>query len=144
MTWLRRPIALGAVLMLAVGCGGGDAEPPTPDDPTTTATPSETATPPPPVGGEDASADLSDFACAPDETGAWSASGVLTPSAPGTGDYSITVVVTAAAEESSVQGRERVLAGLERGVPVPFRIRDVPPEGSGDLTCQVKVLRLDR
>jgi hypothetical protein len=137
----RRLLALCAAVLLAAGCGSGDAEPPTPDDPTTTATPGETATPPPPAGGEDASADLSEFVCAPDQAGAWNASGVLTPSGPGTGDYSVTVVV-ATAEESSVQGRERVLAGLEAGVPVPFTIRDVPPEGTGDLTCHIKVVRL--
>lgn len=141
MNHVHRVVGLGAALVLAAGCGGGDAEPPTPEDPTTTTTPTETETPPAPAGGEDASADLSEFVCAPDETGAWNASGVLTPSAPGTGDYSVTVVV-ATAEESSVQGRERVLAGLARGVPAPFEIRNVRPEGSGDLTCQVKVLRL--
>lgn len=141
MTRVHRVVGLGAALVLAAGCGGGDAEPPTPADPTTTTTPTETETPPAPAGGEDASADLSEFVCAPDETGAWNASGVLTPSAPGTGDYSVTVVV-ATAEESSVQGRERVLVGLESGVPAPFEIRDVPAEGGGDLTCQIKVLRL--
>nr|CAA9360088.1 MAG: hypothetical protein AVDCRST_MAG46-3219 [uncultured Nocardioidaceae bacterium] len=142
MTYARSLGALGAVLVLAAGCGGGDdAEPPTPADPTTPATATDTASPPPPAGGVDAAADLSEFVCAPDETGAWNASGVLTPSSPGTGDYSITVVV-ATAEESTVQGRERVLTGLDNGVAVPFEIRDIPPEGTGDLTCQVKVVRL--
>ena len=141
MSRVHRMAGLGAALVLATGCGGGDAEPPTPEDPTTTATPTETETPPAPAGGEDASADLSEFVCAPDETGAWNASGVLTPSAPGTGDYSVTVVV-ATAEESSVQGREQVLVGLEGGVPAPFEIRNVPAEGGGDLTCQIRVLRL--
>lgn len=137
MTYAGRVAVLGAVLVLAAGCGRDDAEPPVPaDPPPATSAPTTTPTPP---GGQDAAGELSEFVCAPDQTGAWDASGVLTPTEPG--DYSVTVVVTGP-DDASAPGRRRVLAGLQPGTPEPFELLDVPAVGAGDLTCQVRVLRL--
>jgi hypothetical protein len=132
-------LATGVLLVSGCGGGGDDAET-GPTDATTTATTATTATPPP-LDGEDASGDLSDFVCEPDDDGTWDASGVLTPSAARPGDYSVTVVVTGP-DEGSAPGRRRVLVGLEPGVAAEFEVPDVPASGAGDLTCQVQVVRL--
>jgi hypothetical protein len=139
-TYGRRTLLIGALLILAAGCGGDDAELPTPADPTTT-TQSPSTAPPTLPGGVDASADLSRFACAPDASGAWNASGVLTPSATGPADYSVTVIVSGP-QESAASGRRRIFEDLVPAEPVRFRILRVPPQGDGDLSCQVRVLRL--
>lgn len=139
MMYARRAAVLIAVVAFASGCGADEAEPP-PVDPSTSVSPSPTETPTQSAEG-DASAELTDFVCAPDDTGRWDASGVLLPDGPVSADYAVTVVVTAPQEESA-PGRQRVLTGLQPGTPVPFKIRDVPPVGAEDLTCQVKVVRL--
>lgn len=139
-TYARRAAVLGAVLVLAAGCGGDDAEPPTPAD-TTATTDTPSTAPPTLAGGQDASSDLSEFVCAPDASGVWNATGVLTSTASAPADYSVTVIV-AGPEASAAPGRRRVLEDLDPGVPVRFQIRAVPPEGDRDLTCQVRVLRL--
>lgn len=140
VTYGRRMVVVSALLGLVAACGGDDAELPTPADPTTT-TQSPSTAPPTLAGGVDASADLSRFVCAPDATGAWNAYGVLTSSAPGPADYSVTVIVSGP-QESAAPGRRRILADLLPAQPVRFRIRQVPPLGAGDLSCQVRVLRL--
>ena len=140
-TYGRRTLLIGALLILAAGCGGDDAELPTPADPTTT-TQSPSTAPPTLAGGFDASADLSRFACAPDPSGVWNASGVLTPSATGPADYSVTVIVSGP-QESAASGRRRIFENLVPAEPVRFRILRVPPQGDGDLSCQVRVLRLN-
>jgi hypothetical protein len=140
VTYGRHLVVVGALLGVVAACGGDDAELPTPADPTTT-TQSPSTAPPTFAGGVDASADLSRFACAPDATGAWNASGVLTSSAAGPADYSVTVIVSGP-QEPAAPGRRRIFADLVPAQPVRFRIRQVPPQGAGDLSCQVRVLRL--
>jgi len=136
----RRVCVVAVALWLAAGCAGGSS---TSDQPSeqTPSSPSATVSPAPTPDGQDASGDLSEFSCVPDGTGGWDASGVLTSSARTVGDYSITVVVTGPGE-GSAPGRQRVLLGVRPGTPTSFRIPDVPAVGSGDLTCQVQVVRL--
>jgi len=138
-TYAGRVAVLLAAALLAAGCSRDDgAEPPTPSDPTETAdTGAATAAP----SGRDASEDVSGFVCEPDAAGSWDASGVLTSSASGPEDYAVTVLVTGP-DETSAPGRRMVLRGLEPGVATPFEVPDVRPVGGGDLTCQVRVVRL--
>jgi hypothetical protein len=138
-TYAGRIAVLLAAAALATGCSrDDDAQPPTPSDPTDTADTAGTTAPP---DDRDASGDVSGFVCQPDAAGSWDASGVLTSSATAPEDYAVTVLVTGP-DETSAPGRRRVLRGLEPGVATPFEIPDVRPVGAGDLTCQVRVVRL--
>jgi len=132
---------IAVAVWLAAGCAGGSDSASKPDPSASTSSPSETVSPAPTPDGVDASGDLSEFACEVDDTGRWDASGVLVSSARTVGDYEVTVVVTGPGE-SSASGRQRVLLGVAPGEPTAFEIPDVPAVGSGDLTCQVQVVRL--
>jgi hypothetical protein len=135
-----RVAVLLSVAVLATGCSrdDDDAEPPTPSDPTETADTGTTTAPP---DEQDASEDVTGFVCEPNDAGSWDASGVLTSSAPTPEDYAVTVLVTGP-DETSAPGRRIVLRALEPGVATSFEVPDVRPVGAGDLTCQVRVLRL--
>ncbi len=137
--YVARAVILLSAALLASGCSGDDeAEPPTPSDPTETADTGMTTAPP---DGQDAAEDVTDFVCEPDEAGSWDASGVLTSSAPAPEDYAVMVVVTGP-DETSAPGRRIVLRALEPGVATTFKVPDVRPVGAGDLTCQVRAVRL--
>lgn len=139
-TYAGRAVVLLTLAALATGCSrDDDARPPTPEDPTNSASTGATTAPP---DERDASEDLSGFVCQPDEAGTWDASGVLTSSAAVPETYVVTVLVTGP-DETEAPGRRKVLRALQPGVATPFEVPDVRPVGAGDLTCQVRVVRLD-
>lgn len=140
-TYAGSAAVLLATAVLASGCSRDEqAEPPTPSDPTDTAATGAATSPP---DEQDAAEDLSGFACEPDGAGGWDASGVLTSSASGPEDYAVTVVVTGPGE-TSAPGRRKLVRRVEPGVATPFEVPNVHPVGAGDLTCQVRVVRLSR
>jgi len=135
----RAAVLLVSAAVLATSCSrDDDAEPPTPSDPTETADTGTTTAPP---DEQDASEDVTGFVCEPDDAGSWDASGVLTSTAPTPEDYAVTVLVTGP-DETSAPGRRIVLEGLKPGVATTFEVPDVRPVGVGDLTCQVRVVRM--
>jgi hypothetical protein len=137
---MSRVLGLVVAATALAACGGGGsgdaADPPT--------TPSQSASPSsrtPPSSTVDASADLSDFVCEPDEDGEWSASGVITNPSARSADYRVTVVV-AEGPGVSIPGKRRVLTDVAPGAPEPFDIKALPAAGATDSTCQVEVLQL--
>lgn len=137
-------LIMSALVLSAVGCGGGgdsgddgdSAEPPASSPSSTTNKPRSAAN-----SAVDANGDLSEFVCQADQDGEWNASGVITNSASRSADYRVTVVVSEG-PGVSVPGKRRVLTDLAPGRPETFDVEAVPDAGDTDSTCQVEVLRL--
>ena len=129
---MARLSAAAAVVALVAGCGGSA-------EPAATAPTTPTLEPERRPRVVDAVDDLSEFTCAPDDGGAWAASGVLTNGTGRLASYAVTVVV-AGAEAAAARGKQRTLP-VRPGEPTRFEIRDIPVSAGGDLTCSVRVVR---
>jgi len=127
----RLAAAVVAVAFVS-GCGGS-AEPAA-----TTAPTQSTADPERRPRVVDAIEDLSDFTCAPDDRGVWTASGVLTNTTRRVASYAVTVVV-AESQAGGVRGKQRRLPASP-GEPKQFTIRRIPVNGV-DPACSVRVVR---
>ena len=123
--------------MVLVACGppsGTSAS----DSPTTTPPTTPFVDPGLPPGRLDPAA-LSGFACGPDESGVWTATGTLTNTGADPADYVVTVVV--AGPDSTAGRAKRQVVGLRSGASEPLAIDTLPLPTEGELSCQAQVLR---
>jgi len=109
------------------------AEPPS-TTPTTTA-----AVDPTLVHGDLDTEALTGFACAPDSTGSWTATGTVTNDSADDAAFVVTVVV-AGPDSTATQAKRQVL-GLRSGDSAPLEISTLPLPADGELSCQAQVVR---
>jgi hypothetical protein len=129
-------VALSGAFML-VACGPPSGTSAT-DSPTTTPPPTAVVDPGLPPGRLDPGA-LSGFACGPDGSGVWTATGTLTNTGSDPADYVVTVVV--AGPDSTAVRAKRQVVGLRSGASEPLAIDTLPLPAEGELSCQAQVLR---
>lgn len=136
--------AVGAVMAavtvagsLLGGCGPPSSAP-SADPPSTTPTTTAPVDPALQSGDLDTEA-LSGFACAPDSSGAWTASGTVINDGADDAAYVVTVVV--AGPDSTAAQAKRQVIGLRSGDSAALEISTLPLPTAGELSCQAQVVR---
>lgn len=132
-----------ALCLVLTGCGGGSSsKEPVPPKKATTAKTLTTRTVAPTNAaptGTPAPEDLSNFLCAPDAEGVWSASGILKNESPKAATYQVTVFVGVANAKDSL-ARTKEFPSVGPGGSIRVQLTKIPAAKAA-AQCYVQVLR---
>ncbi|MFD1858856.1 hypothetical protein EHW97_05425 [Aeromicrobium camelliae] len=131
---LRRAWVTVVMVAVLAACGsGGTSEDPAP---TTEPEPTEAA-----LGkGEPAADALESFTCRANEEGVWSATGVVTNTAPASESYQVAVLVS---DTEAGNAKTTTVESIQPDESTTFEIAELPVAGEKP-TCRVTVVRLAR
>ena len=129
---------VAAAVSSVAGCGPPSSTSATDSATTTSPTPTATVDPYLPAGELEPDA-LAGFACGPDTSGAWTATGTLVNSGQDPADYVVTVVVSG--PDSTATQAKRQVVGLRSGASAEVEISTLPVPTEGELSCQAQVIR---